>query len=64
MKRGREQLAGVVEIHRVCSLFTLTTTETSVLPPCENNFRQSVVYLNRKIDLHNLKVKQLVQAEN
>ena len=22
--------------------------------PCENNFRQAVVYLNRKIDFHNL----------
>lgn len=38
MKRGREQLGGVVEIHRVCGLFTLTTTETSGLPPVKTTF--------------------------
>jgi hypothetical protein len=37
-KRGREQLAGVVEIHRVCGLFTLTITETSGLPPVKTTF--------------------------
>ena len=38
MKRDREQLPGVVEIHRVCGLFTLTTTEASGLPPVKTTF--------------------------
>jgi len=62
LKRGLVAV-GSVEIQFARDLFTVTNNVTSGLNPRENNVECTVVFRNRKMDLHNQIAVQLVQAE-